>query len=68
MTLTRAHAAIEGAHRADAWRVVLAHAADDRGTASAVERACADGLEGWLLYRDGVAAQMGLERGRRLDV
>ena len=68
MTLTRAHAAIEGAHRADAWRIVLAHTEEDGETASAVERACADGLEGWQLYRDGVASEMGLERGRHVDV
>jgi pyrroloquinoline-quinone synthase len=68
MTLTRAHAAIEGAHRADAWRVVLAYADDDGETASAVERACAEGLEGWRVYRDGVASEMGLERGKHVDV
>ena len=63
MTLTRAHAAIEGAHRADAWRIVLAHT-DEGDVSRAVEDACARGLEGWQLYRDGVASRMGIARGQ----
>jgi pyrroloquinoline quinone (PQQ) biosynthesis protein C len=62
MTLTRAHATIEGAHRADAWRVLLAHVSDDSEIARAVEAACARGLDSWQRYRDGVAERMGLVR------
>jgi len=62
MTLTRAHAAIEGAHRADAWRVVLTHVGDEGEAAHAVEAACARGLESWQRYRDGVAERMEITR------
>ena len=62
MTLTRAHAAIEGAHRADAWRVLLAHVEDEGDVARAVEEICARGLASWQRYRDGVASRMGIVR------
>jgi pyrroloquinoline-quinone synthase len=59
MDLTRAHAAVEGGHRHDAWRMILDHA---RGgdEERAVARVCADALRLWHTYRDGVAEEMGL--------
>jgi pyrroloquinoline-quinone synthase len=62
MSLTRAHAAIEGSHRADAWRVVLAHAPDESEMARAAVETCTQALEMWRAYRDGVAERMGIER------
>jgi hypothetical protein len=62
MTLTRAHAAVEGGHRADAWATVLAHTPDEGPLADAVVATCADALAAWLRYRDGVAERMGLSR------
>jgi pyrroloquinoline-quinone synthase len=63
MELTRAHAAVEGGHRADAWRMVLDHAGPPGGdVARAIEDACAKSLTAWLAYRDGVAERMGLVR------
>jgi pyrroloquinoline-quinone synthase len=60
MTLRRAHADVEGAHRADAWRILLQH------TPVTVEwqvvATCARALELWGAYRDGVAERMGLAR------
>jgi pyrroloquinoline quinone (PQQ) biosynthesis protein C len=64
MGLTRAHAAVEGAHRADAWRIVLAHVADEGEAAKAVVDACSAALAAWHRYRDGVALRMGLQRER----
>jgi pyrroloquinoline quinone (PQQ) biosynthesis protein C len=63
MDLTRAHAAVEGGHRADAWRMVLAHVEDDGPIAAAVGETCGRALAAWHAYRDGVAARMGLVRG-----
>jgi pyrroloquinoline-quinone synthase len=62
MELTRAHAAVEGGHRRDAWRVVLAHAPDSSPEADAVAGVCEQALALWLAYRDGVAVAMGLTR------
>jgi pyrroloquinoline quinone (PQQ) biosynthesis protein C len=58
LALTRAHRAVEGDHRAAAWRCVLDHApADEReGAVEAMERA----LAAWLRYRDAVAEAVGL--------
>ena len=59
MDLVRAHRAVEGGHRKDAWRMVLEHAAGhEEAIVAAVERA--DRL--WKSYRDGVceAAQIPL--------
>jgi pyrroloquinoline-quinone synthase len=64
MDLTRAHATVEGGHRADAWRIVLAHVGDDGPIARAVEETCERALAAWLEYRDGVAERMGIARGR----
>jgi pyrroloquinoline-quinone synthase len=63
MELTRAHAAVEGAHRADAWRMVLGHVGEPSGeVARAVADGCARCLAAWTRYRDGVAERMGLRR------
>jgi pyrroloquinoline quinone (PQQ) biosynthesis protein C len=64
MQLARAHAAVEGGHRADAWRVVLGHVNDD-ATSKCVIDACAEALAAWHRYRDGVAERMGLVRDER---
>ena len=60
MELTRAHAAVEGGHRADAWRMVLAHVEDEGEIARAVGERCERALVAWLAYRDGVAERMEL--------
>ena len=62
MELTRAHAAVEGGHRADAWRMVLDHTSDEGPIARAVIDRCERALRSWLAYRDGVAERMGLAR------
>jgi pyrroloquinoline-quinone synthase len=62
MELTRAHAAVEGAHRRDAWAIVLAHAPDGSPAAEALGEACEQGLAAWQAYRDGVANLMRLTR------
>lgn len=60
MQLTRAHAQVEGGHRRDAWRILLAHTPDASGEASAVSATCEEGLRLWHAFRDGVAERMGL--------
>jgi pyrroloquinoline quinone (PQQ) biosynthesis protein C len=62
MQLTRAHAAVEGAHRRDAWRVVLDHVREGDAVARAVVDTCSEALAAWHAYRDGVAERMGLRR------
>jgi pyrroloquinoline-quinone synthase len=62
MQLTRAHALVEGSHRSDAWRIVLAHLPDE-GVRGAVLERCAKALRAWSAYRDGVAERMGFDRG-----
>lgn len=62
MDLTRAHAAVEGGHRSDAWSMVLANAPDGSEAARAVGDACEQALSLWHAYRDGVAGCMGLHR------
>jgi pyrroloquinoline quinone (PQQ) biosynthesis protein C len=62
MTLTRAHAQVEGGHRTEAWRVVLAHVKEGGHVARAVVATCEEALALWLAYRDGVAERMGMER------
>jgi len=61
MALTRAHAEVEGSHRADAWRIVLEHAPDGSAAARAVTSVCEEALVAWHASRDGVAERMGLE-------
>lgn len=63
MRLARAHAAVEGSHRRDAWRILLGHVPDDDATLiTSVLETCERALEGWHRYRDGVAERMGLRR------
>lgn len=63
MKLTRAHASIEGAHRKDAWRIVLDHTPDeDQTLCQNVMQTCERALWAWHRYRDGVAERMGLHR------
>jgi pyrroloquinoline quinone (PQQ) biosynthesis protein C len=59
MRLVRAHRAVEGGHRADAWRMVLEHARD-AATQDLVVRAMEDTLAGWLAYRGAVARAMAI--------
>jgi pyrroloquinoline-quinone synthase len=60
LQLTKAHRAVEGEHRAAAWRVMLDYvpAAKHTRVIEAMERT----LELWLGYRDGVAEACGLSR------
>jgi pyrroloquinoline-quinone synthase len=62
MELTRAHAQVEGGHRADAWRMVLTHAPDAGEVATAVGETCEEALGLWQAYRNGVAERMKLEQ------
>ena len=62
MRLTRAHQAVEGDHRRDAWETVLGHVEGGDG-ADAVVDAVTAAHRAWLAYRDGVARAMGLSRG-----
>lgn len=62
MGLTRAHAAVEGGHREDAWTMVLNHAPDGTEVARVVIATCEQALRLWHAYRDGVAERMGLRR------
>jgi pyrroloquinoline quinone (PQQ) biosynthesis protein C len=58
LALVKAHRQVEGNHRASAWRVLLASVpARDR---EPVVRALLRTLELWLVYRDGVAREVGL--------
>ena len=60
LRLLRAHRAVESGHRADAWAMVLGHAAGRQlEVVAAVERAHAL----WMAYRDGVARAMGVAAG-----
>jgi pyrroloquinoline quinone (PQQ) biosynthesis protein C len=59
MRLTRAHQAVEGDHRKDAWDAVLQYVPMG-AAADSVVQAVADAHRGWLAYRDGVARAMGL--------
>ena len=61
MQLTRAHRAVEGGHRDDAWQMVLGHAPADRSGQERIVAAMEEALDAWLLYRDGVARAMGLD-------
>ncbi|MFO0677607.1 MAG: iron-containing redox enzyme family protein [Polyangiaceae bacterium] len=65
MKLTRAHGQVEGGHRGDAWRMVLAHTPDDGNVARAVVDVCQEGLARWYRYRDAVARRMGIPSSER---
>jgi pyrroloquinoline quinone (PQQ) biosynthesis protein C len=64
MELARAHARVEGDHRGDAWRMVLAHAGqnEQHDATREIAHTCEQALSMWHTYRDGVAERMGLER------
>ncbi len=62
MALTRAHAAVEGGHRSDAWKMVLEHVGDEGPVAEDVVATCVRALAAWHRYRDGVAERMRLSR------
>lgn len=62
MELTRAHAQVEGGHREDAWRMMLAHTPEGSDAARAVAETCERALGMWQGYRDGVADRMKLRR------
>lgn len=59
MLLVRAHRAVEGDHRKDAWASVLDHVHDE-AMADRVVRAVSEARKSWLRYRDGVARAMGV--------
>jgi pyrroloquinoline quinone (PQQ) biosynthesis protein C len=63
MDLVLAHARVEGDHRRDAWRSLLAHTPDGSRVAQAAVERCQEALELWHRYRDGVAEHMGLRTG-----
>ena len=60
MKLARAHGAVEGDHRSDAWRIVLEHVGPE--DEPVVIQTCEKALWSWHRYRDGVAERMGLRR------
>jgi pyrroloquinoline quinone (PQQ) biosynthesis protein C len=60
MRLARAHRAVEGDHRSDAWDVLFRYIPPDQEAAAAVLAAVAEAHRAWLVYRDGVARAMGL--------
>jgi pyrroloquinoline-quinone synthase len=62
MELARAHAQVEGGHRADAWRMLLPYAPDGSSAALAAAATCDEALAIWHAYRDGVAERMGVRR------
>lgn len=62
MELTRAHAAVEGGHRSDAWHMVMDHTPDEGPVSESVVATCARALAAWHRYRDGVAERMHLTR------
>jgi pyrroloquinoline quinone (PQQ) biosynthesis protein C len=62
MRLVRAHRAVEGDHRSDAWDMVLAHVPVDAASRDRVAGAVEETHRAWLAYRDGVARAMGLTR------
>lgn len=60
LALTKAHRGVEGEHRLAAWRCMLDFApASER---AAIVAAMAETLSAWLVYRDEVAAAVGLSR------
>ena len=60
LALTKAHRAVEGDHRAAAWRIVLDHIpVEARGGVVATMESV---LAAWHAYRDAVAAACGLTR------
>jgi pyrroloquinoline quinone (PQQ) biosynthesis protein C len=62
MRLARAHRAVEGDHRNDAWDMLLRHVPETATAEGAVVDAVRVSHAAWLAYRDGVARAMGLVR------
>jgi len=62
LRLVRAHRAVEGGHRRDAWAMLLEHVPPEGPLAEAVVSAVAEAHTAWLAYRDSVARAMGIER------
>jgi hypothetical protein len=60
LLLTKAHRAVEGEHRAAAWRVMLDHVPSE--IRPNVVDSMAHALALWLGYRDGVAEACGISR------
>lgn len=60
LALTKAHRAVEGHHRQEAWRVLLDFAA--QGERSLVVESMREALVHWQAYRDDVAKACGLSR------
>jgi pyrroloquinoline-quinone synthase len=63
MRLVRAHRAVEGGHRTDAWNMVLGHAPRPPELQEQIVEAVTRARALWLAYRDGVARAMNIERG-----
>ena len=63
MRLVRAHRAVEGGHREDAWKMVIGHAPRWPEVQDQIVGAVQQALELWLAYRDGVARAMSLPKG-----
>src|SRR5262249_37404730 len=61
LRLARAHRAVEGGHRLDAWRMVIEHATEPEVMAAVVQHV-ETAHAAWLRYRDGVARAMRLDR------
>lgn len=59
MLLARAHRAVEGGHRQDAWASILDHVGSPM-EADRIGELCERALARWLAYRDGVARTMGV--------
>ncbi len=64
MEIRRAHGQVEGGHRKDAWRMVLANVPEHGELAELVAERCESALDMWHAYRDAVARRMGLARER----
>lgn len=63
MRLVRAHRAVEGGHRTDAWNMVLGHAPRAAAVHQQIVDAVLEARTLWLAYRDGVARAMNIDRG-----
>ena len=59
-TQYRLNRGVEGSHRKAAWKVVLEHV--EEAERPAIVEAMQEVLNGWLAYRDEVAAACGLVR------
>lgn len=59
MRLARAHRAVEGGHRRDAWTMLLAHVAPESDLAASVVDAMSEALTLWQAYRSAVARHLG---------